>query len=205
MALFGGTFLIPLFMQSVRRFGAFETGLTLLPQALFAALCMPLGGKIYDRYGVRPLVIAGLSLVGLATLLLARLGDTTQGSDLLPGLALRGAGMGLMLMSLNTHLLNAAPRELLGRVSALSQALSNVIASLTIAGLATIIQARGGYYLDRTILKLEALPGPPGLDQTLTAYMKDYARAFNEALLLQLGFAVCGILLALTLRRRARG
>jgi hypothetical protein len=57
-------------------------------------------------------------------------------------LVLLGAGMGLMMMALNTHMLNSAPRELTSRVTALSQALQNVVSSLAIATFATVLQAR---------------------------------------------------------------
>src|SRR6185437_15135650 len=141
-ALFGSLFLVPLFLQQVRGYGAFDTGLILLPQALASAVFMPIGGILFDRIGARPLVVVGLGLVAVATVLLAHVGITTQGRDLILPLALSGAGMGLMFMSLNTHLLNAAPRALIGRVTALTNALQQVVNSLSVAGLATILTSR---------------------------------------------------------------
>jgi EmrB/QacA subfamily drug resistance transporter len=141
-ALFGSLFLVPLFLQQVRGYGAFDTGLILLPQALASAVFMPIGGILFDRIGARPLVVAGLGLVAVATVLLAHVGLPTQGRDLILPLALSGAGMGLMFMSLNTHLLNSAPRALIGRVTALTNALQQVVNSLSVAGLATILTSR---------------------------------------------------------------
>jgi EmrB/QacA subfamily drug resistance transporter len=141
-ALYGTLFLIPLFLQQVRGYGAFATGLILVPQALAAAVFMPLGGRLFDCLGARPLVVAGLALIAAATVVLARVNATTQGTDLILPLALRGAGMGLMLMTLNTHLINAAPRRLVGRVTSLTGALQQVVTSLSIATLATILTAR---------------------------------------------------------------
>jgi len=142
LALFGSLFLVPLFLQQARGYGAFDTGLILLPQAIAAALFMPIGGVLFDRIGARPLVAVGLAIVAGATFLLSRVGVTTQGRDLILPLAMSGAGMGLMLMPLNTHLLNAAPRALVGRVTSLTNALQQVVNSLSIAGLATILTAR---------------------------------------------------------------
>jgi EmrB/QacA subfamily drug resistance transporter len=62
-SLFGAIFLLPQFLQQARGFGAFDTGLTLFPQALASACMMPLGGFLFDRIGVRWLVVIGLSLV----------------------------------------------------------------------------------------------------------------------------------------------
>ena len=72
IALFGSLFLVPLFLQQVRGFGAFDTGLAILPQALAAAVFMPIGGILFDRIGARPLVLGGLGCVAAAMYLLAR-------------------------------------------------------------------------------------------------------------------------------------
>jgi len=142
VALFGSLFLVPLFLQQVRGFGAFDTGLAILPQAIAAAVFMPIGGLLFDRIGARPLVVAGLGLVAVATYLLAQVGVHTQASDLIPALALAGAGMGLMMMPLTTHIINAAPRALVTRVTSLTNALQQVVSGFAIAGLSTILTAR---------------------------------------------------------------
>ena len=208
VALFGGVFLVPLFLHIVRHYGALDTGLALLPQALAAALFMPVGGIIYDRYGVRPVVIGGLTLVGIATLALARIGNATEARDLILPLALRGAGMGVMMMPLNTHLLAAAPRALVGKVSALSQSLSNVIAAMTIAAMATLLQSRANEHIDTMINTFDARMSsnqglPPGIGDTLKDYGAAWAQGFDETFLFQSGFAVAGVLMALSLRRLA--
>jgi MFS family permease len=141
-ALFGTLFLVPLFLQEVRGYGAFDTGLILLPQAIAAAVFMPISGILFDRIGARPLVIAGSALIAVAALLLSGINETTRGTDLILPLALMGAGMGLMMMSLNTQVINAAPRKLVSRVTSLTNALQQVVASLTIAALATILTSR---------------------------------------------------------------
>ncbi|MGH2355199.1 MAG: DHA2 family efflux MFS transporter permease subunit, partial [Chloroflexota bacterium] len=141
-AMFGTFFLVPLFLQQVRGYGSFETGLFTLPQALASALLMPLGGRLFDRIGARPLVLFGLALVVGAMWQMSGLSGTTTGQDLRLPLILMGAGMGSMMMALNTHVLNSAPRELVSRVTSLANALQNVVASLAIASFATVLQGR---------------------------------------------------------------
>ena len=140
--MFGTFFLVPLFLQQVRGYGAFDTGLYTLPTAIASAIFMQIGGRAFDRVGVRPPVLLGMTLIGTAMWMLSGLRGQTSGEDLRLPLTLLGAGMGSMMMALNTHLLNTAPPELVGRVTSLSSALQNVIASLAIATFATILQAR---------------------------------------------------------------
>jgi MFS family permease len=145
-ALFGALFLVPLFVQQVRGYGAFDTGLILLPQAITAAVFMPIGGILFDRIGARPLVMGGSALLAGAAFMLTSMSSTTEGTDLILPLALYGAGMGLMMMPINTHLINAAPRRLVSRVTSLISALQQVITSLTIAALSTILTSRPSYH-----------------------------------------------------------
>src|SRR5919202_5913978 len=108
-AMFGSFFLLPMFLQQVRGYGSFETGLITLPQAIASAVFMQIGGRLFDRVGARPPVVAGLTLVGGAMVLMTGLTGSTTIADLVPALTLMGAGMGLTMMSLNTHMLNSAP------------------------------------------------------------------------------------------------
>jgi ketosteroid isomerase-like protein len=66
-----------------------------------------------------------------------------------------------MLMTLNTHLINAAPRRLVGRVTSLTNALQQVVTSLSIAGLATILTARATAHLSAARAALAARHARP--------------------------------------------
>jgi EmrB/QacA subfamily drug resistance transporter len=211
-ALYGTLFLIPLFLQQARGYGAFSTGLILVPQALGAAVFMPLGGRLFDRIGARPLVVGGLALIAAATVVLARVNATTQGTDLIVPLALRGAGMGLMLMTLNTHLINAAPRRLVGRVTSLTNALQQVVTSLSIAGLATLLTARTAAHLGaaRSVVasRLARPLGAPPHDVVLrlahdlhVALAGAVVAAFDDTFRVIIVAAVAGAVLGLALRR----
>ena len=50
-AMFGSFFLVPLFLQQVRGYGSFETGLFTLPQAVASAIFMQISGRAFDRFG----------------------------------------------------------------------------------------------------------------------------------------------------------
>ncbi|MBO9606232.1 MAG: DHA2 family efflux MFS transporter permease subunit [Paenibacillaceae bacterium] len=197
-ALFGAIFLLPQFLQQARGFGAFDTGLTLFPQALASACMMPIGGYLFDRIGVRWLVVIGLSLVSGAIFQYSHVDLTTGRTDLLLPLIMAGGGMGLMMMPLNSHLINKAPRELVSRVTSLTSAMQQVINSLAIATLVTILtthmttlvtdaQAAGGQKADMKQIMLEMAP-----------------KAFDYTFRVMLGVALFGIVLGLLLRRGAK-
>jgi EmrB/QacA subfamily drug resistance transporter len=193
-AMFGSFFLLPMFLQQVRGYGSFETGLITLPQAVASAIFMQIGGRLFDRIGARPPVLAGLTLVGTSLWLMTGITGSTTIGDLILPLTLMGAGMGLMMMSLNTHMLNSAPRELTSRVTSLSQALQNVVSSLAIATFATILQTQVSAHVAEAV---RAAGGQPSAQALADAAAAGFADVYGVAL----GLIVCAWLLAWTLRR----
>lgn len=65
-SLFGGLFLIPVYLENLRGLSAFNAGLVLLPQAFASMVTMLLGGRLVDRFGVRAIVIPGLIIMSIA-------------------------------------------------------------------------------------------------------------------------------------------
>jgi EmrB/QacA subfamily drug resistance transporter len=98
--LFAAMFLFPLYEQSVRGQSPLQAGLLLAPQGLAAMVAMPIGGKLSDRIGPRPLVLAGLAFAFLANLPLTQLDEHTSQALLALSGVPRGIGMGLAFPSL---------------------------------------------------------------------------------------------------------
>ncbi|MDF2923427.1 MAG: drug resistance transporter, EmrB/QacA subfamily [Paenibacillaceae bacterium] len=185
ISLFGTLFLFPLFLQQAKGYSAFDTGLIMLPQALAAGIAMPIGGKLFDKLGARPLVIAGLSLVTAAAFILSGLQADDGLIMLMLPLVLLGLGMGLSMMPLNTHLIQAAPQNLVSRVTSLTNAAQQVISSFAIAGLATLL----AHYMKGYMSNPANTP------------LQSYAGSFGDTFLI-LGFiSIGGVLLGLLLRR----
>ncbi len=211
-ALFGTLFMVPVFLQQVRGYGAFDTGLTLLPQAIAAAVFMPISGILFDKIGARPLVVAGLAVIAFAGYLLSGVDIHTTGQSMIGAMALYGVGMGLMFMPLNTHLINTAPRDLVTRVTALTNALQQVISSLTIAGLATFLTSRPDYHQATAWLAAAAKQAKHVTTQASAAStaMPDvparlFAMAFDDTFRLTVGVALVGVVLGFFLKRIRSG
>ncbi|WDL95827.1 DHA2 family efflux MFS transporter permease subunit [Alicyclobacillus sp. ALC3] len=142
IALFGAIIIVPLYLQNVREYSAFHTGLIMLPQAIAAAVFMPIGGRLFDKIGARPLAATGLGAVTAALVWLSQINTSTPLIETMIPLALMGAGMGMSMMPLNTHVLQAAPRELVSRVTPLTNAGQQVMVSFSVAGLTGFLTSR---------------------------------------------------------------
>ncbi|MBW5446132.1 DHA2 family efflux MFS transporter permease subunit [Cohnella sp. CFH 77786] len=147
MALFGSFLLVPMYLQTAKGFSPMESGLMSLPQVIMSGLFMPIGGKLFDRIGARPLAIIGLCLVGSGLFMLSQISVDTGTGYVIMTLILTGAGMGLSMMPINTHILKAAPRRLVSRVTSLTAAAQQVVVSFAVAGLTGYFSSRVTHYM----------------------------------------------------------
>ena len=143
-ALFGGMLLLPLYLQQVHGYDALQTGLLLFPQAVTAAIAMPLGGMLSDRFGPRPVVIFGLVLLTAGGVLLAQVHIDSPISLVIGALLLRGFAMGFCMMPSMAAALARVPPQYTSRASSITNSLQRVSSSIGIAILVTILVAQVG-------------------------------------------------------------
>ena len=146
IAMYSSLLLLPLFLQNVRGLGALDTGLLLLPQALAAAVMMPISGKLLDRFGPKLVVIPGLLLLAFATWLLTSLDVGTPDSAIRWVLLMRGLAMGLMMMPVTTVSMDTIPPHQISRASALSNVLRQLFGAFSTGIFATILLSRERFH-----------------------------------------------------------
>lgn len=133
MGMMGGTFLTPLYLQNIQGLSAMQTGLVMMPQSIAMALMMPISGKLADKFGIVPLCITGLTILGVTTLDLHHLTTDTPNHWLNTILTIRGIGIGLCMMPLTTAGMRAVAPQQVGNASPLSNVVRQVAGSLGIA------------------------------------------------------------------------
>ncbi len=113
LALFGSTYLIPLFVQTALDYTATGAGLLMLPAGVVLGMTFPLAGRMADRQSSRALVVFGIALFAASAVLFA-VSDLTLAFGWLALWTVVGRiGIGFMLPALSTGALNPlAPEEL---------------------------------------------------------------------------------------------
>lgn len=147
IGLFGGIFLVPLFMENFRGYTAMQTGLLMFPAAMSAGLMMPVAAKLADRFGAKPVCIVGMFLLGVGTLPFMYIDMDTGYYTILLVMVLRGTGLGLFMMPATVLGMNTVPIQQVSRASAMNNAIRQISGSLGIALLTTIIDNRQIYHL----------------------------------------------------------
>lgn len=118
-ALFGTLILLPLYLQNVLALDTLETGLLLLPGGLVLGVMGPVVGRLFDRYGPRPLVIPGALALSSALWAMTTLDrDSAVQAVIAVHIALCAA-LSLMLTPLMTSALGSLPARLYSHGSAI--------------------------------------------------------------------------------------
>jgi EmrB/QacA subfamily drug resistance transporter len=146
LALMGGVYVMPLFLQNIRGYTAMETGIIMFPAAIVVGILMPISGNLFDKIGIKPVVIPGLVILGISSYMLSNsinMNSTREFITIL--LCLRSVGLGLAMMPINTAGMNAVPKNLIAKASALSNTIRQISSSLSITIMTVIIQNRTNY------------------------------------------------------------
>ncbi|SFC63906.1 drug resistance transporter, EmrB/QacA subfamily [Bacillus sp. 491mf] len=139
MALFGGMLLLPVYLQNIRGFTPIESGLLLLPGSLIMGIMGPIAGKLFDKYGIRPLAIFGLALTTFATYEFTKLTMDTPYSVIMTDYIIRSFGMAFIMMPIMTAGMNALPMKLISHGTATQNTSRQVAGSIGTAILITIM------------------------------------------------------------------
>jgi len=138
--MFATFFLGALYLQHVKGYSAFNTGLAFLPSTLtLAVLSLGISARLMRTFGPRALLIPGLATITLALLLMA---NTDQTTAYFPGIfgayLLFGLGAGMTFMPLTTIMMSEVPASDAGIGSGVGNVTMQVGGAFGLAALGTV-------------------------------------------------------------------
>ncbi len=129
-ATFAGVFLLPVYLQNIMGYSAIRTGLFMTPAALASAVLMPIGGRLFDRIGARPLAVIGLLIMTVATYLFSKLSLDSSSGTIQWLYILRSVGAGICMMPIMTAGMNTVRVNMVSQGTALTNTTRQVASSL---------------------------------------------------------------------------
>ena len=170
----GVIFSLPVFLQSVKQLDAFHTGLTLLPMSIMLLIVSPLAAALTRRVPHKRLVQSGL-LINIAAILVLRatLSTDVTLTALIPGLALYGIGMGLVLSQINNLTLSAVPVREAGEASGVTNTFRQIGASLGAAIIGAILLSTILVHLESAVESSARIP--PQAKSSITSTLRAQA------------------------------
>jgi MFS family permease len=138
LLLIGTSFVVSVFLQTVRGYSAIKTGVIFTAATAGLLISSLAAERLAKKYPQRTLIVMGfvVTLVGIA-ILLGLVQATASIWAFVPGLLLIGLGLGGMLTPSVNVVQSSFPEELQGEISGLSRSVSNLGSSLgaAIAGM----------------------------------------------------------------------
>jgi MFS family permease len=117
ICLAGTTVLMPFYAENVLGYDPQQTGLLMATVPVALGIIAPVSGSLSDRFGSRPITVAGLAVLAAGFLAVSSLdAETTALGYVLRFLPI-GLGMGMFQSPNNSAIMGAAPRERLGVAS----------------------------------------------------------------------------------------
>lgn len=140
--MFGGTYLLPLYMQKGLGYTAIMAGSVFLPVGLIQGALSTVSGFLTRYLRTVPLIVAGILFMALSFYLASRFDAHTTHRDILTVLYIRGLGMGLTFAPLNFFSLRNLRQDNMAAASGISNSIKQLSGSLSIALLTTLMVAR---------------------------------------------------------------
>ncbi|MDQ6830789.1 MAG: DHA2 family efflux MFS transporter permease subunit [Gemmatimonadota bacterium] len=187
LALYSSVFVLPIFLQSLHGFTAWQTGRVILPGALASAATMAVVGRMANKLDARYTVLAGSFLFFGAMLMLSHLSLDAGTQDMFWPLILRGVGLGLIFVPLTSASMAELKVSELAQGTGLFNLTRQLGGSLGIAIMATLLSRFQA--VERSLLSEHVTIGDPmalqridGITRALTAKGMNALTAKQQAL-----------------------
>jgi MFS family permease len=140
LILMGTSFVVSVFLQTVRGYSAIATGVIFTAATAGILVSSLSAERLAKKYSQKTLIVAGFAVtLGGIGLLIGLLAVSTRNIAFVPGLLLIGLGVGAMLTPSVNVVQSSFPEEKQGEISGLSRSVSNLGSSFGTAIAGTIL------------------------------------------------------------------
>jgi MFS family permease len=187
LLLMGTSFVVAVFLQTVRGYNAIETGVIFTAATVGVLVSSLAAERLAKRYAQKKLIITGFAVTAAGVgVLIGLVGVSDRAVAFGPGLLLIGLGLGVMLTPSVNVVQSSFPDQLQGEISGLSRSVSNLGSTFGTAIAGTILvsdlaSGNGTYVAAMVVLAGFALVGL-GISTLLPSKVEVQSRPGQEAL-----------------------
>ena len=157
--LFGSTFVIPQWVQSLMGYPAFQAGMLMVPRALTMLTVLPLVGRIYNYTSPPLLVAVGMGSLAWSSWQMTHFPRQVSWNNFVFPNILAGAGMACPMLALSTVSLSTIDRASMTGAASIYTLARRVAGNIAYALLATVVERREQFH--RTMLVDNLTPTSP--------------------------------------------
>ena len=158
LAIYGSTYLFPVFVQLVQGYSPKSAGEILAPAGVLMAIAFPLAGRACDRVGPNLVLAPGVLAFGAAMFLLAGVSPDSSWWSLAGAIALSRLGIGAIMPSANAAVMRTARPEELAATSTAATFFTQTGGAFGVNGLAVFLQERSAFHAEALGAQISAAP-----------------------------------------------
>lgn len=185
MGLFGSVYLLPLFLASVRGYGALDIGIVLMATGLFQFLSAPLAGALEKHLDVRVMAAVGFLLFGTGLWLNASMTAEAGFAELFWPQAVRGIAIMFCFLPMTALALGRLPPHEVGNASGLYNLMRNLGGAIGLALLDTLFEHRFDHHYE--MLRQSLDPARPGIVEQVEGLAAVLSTRLGDGLQAELG------------------
>jgi DHA2 family multidrug resistance protein len=150
-AFFGSIVLLPLYLQNLLGYTAFQAGLVLGPAGAITFLILPIVGKATERIDARLLLAVGLTISAYAVYYMSGFTLDIDFTTASMGRVIQGIGMPFFFVSLSYSTMAYVTRQQMNNASAIFNLLRNLGGSSGVAFVTTLLARRAQFHQYRLV------------------------------------------------------
>jgi DHA2 family multidrug resistance protein len=175
-AFFGSIVLLPLYLQNLLGYTAFQAGLVLGPSGALTFLILPVVGKATERVDARLLLAVGLIINAYAVYYMSGFSLQIDFAQSMIGRVIQGLGMPFFFVSLSYATMAYVANQEMNNASAIFNLLRNLGGSFGVAFVTTLLARRAQFHQYRLVEHLTPF------DPNLTIRLQDLKTALDTQL-----------------------
>lgn len=146
--LFGSTYLVPLFVQTIQGLTPTQAGLLLMPSGFVLVLVFPIAGRLSDNIPAGYMIAGGMLIFAYSSYLTASIGIDTGFWTLAWWTVISRIGLGLVFPSLTAASLRVLPPELVGQGSGAGNFIRQLGGAFGVNLLSVFLERRTVFHAD---------------------------------------------------------
>jgi len=144
--LYASLVLLPIYLQTLLGYPAYNAGLALSPRGIGSLLRMPITGYLTSKIDPRRLLVVGLILAAMTRFNLSHLNLNAGYWDIFWPQVFQGVALALLFIPLMTLAMSRIPKEKMGNATSIFNLMRNIGGSFGIAIMTTFLARRNQFH-----------------------------------------------------------
>ena len=154
--LYASLVLLPIYLQTLLGYPAYNAGLALSPRGVGSLATMPLTGYLTGKTDPRRLIVVGIALGSFSMWQLSRLNLDAGYWDILWPQVLQGIALALLFIPLMTLSMSSIAKEKMGNATSIFNLMRNIGGSFGIALMTTFLARRSQFHQTNLVANVTA-------------------------------------------------